>query len=475
MQSHTKDFRQGAGAALSDPKIQANLEGLYNGFHQARIDASDQTPDWEALQDKGRAIKAHTLDNLAYYLELVERNVIASGGHIYFAKDAEAASNYVVNLAKERGIELVIKGKSMVSEEMALNHRLEEEGIEPVETDLGEYIVQLAEETPFHIIAPAIHKSRGEVSELFVEKLNVPMYDNIEDLTREARDQLRQKFVDAGMGITGANFVVAETGTVTLVTNEGNGRMCTSMPKIHVAITGMEKVVPSIEDLGLFLRLLIRSATGQRISSYVTTVTGPRGEDEVDGPEEFHLVIVDNGRSKMLADPNLREALYCLRCGACLNACPVYRKVGGHAYGWVYPGPIGAIVSPMLTNLSEAKDLPYASTLCGACKEACPVKINIPRMLLYLRKELTQGETYPEHKSVSMAESTAVKGWRVSVSSSFMMKLSNLGGRLLQLPFVRGGRIERLPSPLSGWTKHRKFPAIASKPFRTRWKNIGKK
>ena len=475
MQSHTKDFRQGAGAALSDPKIQANLEGLYNGFHQARIDASDQTPDWEGLQDKGRAIKAHTLDNLAYYLELVERNVIASGGHIYFAKDAEAASNYVVNLAKKRGIELVIKGKSMVSEEMALNHRLEEEGIEPVETDLGEYIVQLAEETPFHIIAPAIHKSRGEVSELFVEKLNVPMYDNIEDLTREARDQLRQKFVDAGMGITGANFIIAETGTVTLVTNEGNGRMCTSMPKIHVAITGMEKVVPSIEDLGLFLRLLIRSATGQRISSYVTTVTGPRGEDEVDGPEEFHLVIVDNGRSKMLADPNLREALYCLRCGACLNACPVYRKVGGHAYGWVYPGPIGAIVSPMLTNLSEAKDLPYASTLCGACKEACPVKINIPRMLLYLRKELTQGETYPEHKSVSMAESTAVKGWRASVSSSFMMRLSNLGGRLLQLPFVRGGRIDRLPSPLSGWTKHRKFPAIASKPFRTRWKNIGKK
>ena len=406
---------------------------------------------------------------------MVERNVISSGGHIYFAKDAEAASNYVVNLAKERGIELVIKGKSMVSEEMALNHRLEEEGIEPVETDLGEYIVQLAEETPFHIIAPAIHKSRGEVSELFVEKLNVPMYDNIEDLTREARDQLRQKFVDAGMGITGANFIVAETGTVTLVTNEGHGRMCTSMPKIHVAITGMEKVVPSIEDLGLFLRLLIRSATGQRISSYVTTVTGPRGEDEVDGPEEFHLVIVDNGRSKMLADPNLREALYCLRCGACLNACPVYRKVGGHAYGWVYPGPIGAIVSPMLTNLSEAKDLPYASTLCGACKEACPVKINIPRMLLYLRKELTQGETYPEHKSISMTESTAVKGWRASVSSSFMMKLSNLGGRLLQLPFVRGGRIDRLPSPLSGWTKHRKFPAIASKPFRTRWKNIGNK
>jgi L-lactate dehydrogenase complex protein LldF len=475
LQSHTKDFRQGASTAIADPQIQANLEGLYNGFHQARIDASAETPDWDALQDRGRAIKAHTLDNLDYYLEMVERTVAAAGGHIYFAKDAAAASNYVVNLARNKGIELVIKGKSMVSEEMALNRHLEDEGIEPVETDLGEYIVQLAEETPFHIIAPAIHKSRAQVSELFVEKLNVPMYENIEDLTREARDQLRQKFIDAGMGITGANFIVAETGTVALVTNEGNGRMCSSMPKIHVAITGMEKVIPSIEDLGLFLRLLIRSATGQRISSYVTTVTGPRREDEVDGPEEFHLVIVDNGRSKMLADPNLREALYCLRCGACLNACPVYRKVGGHAYGWVYPGPIGAIVSPMLTNLSDAKDLPFASTLCGACKEACPVKINIPRMLLYLRKELTQGENYPEDKSVSKAESVAMKGWKASVSSPFMMKLSNLAGRLLQLPFAHEGRIDDLPAPLSGWTKYRKFPAIAAKPFRSRWRSINKK
>ena len=475
MQSHTKDFRQGAGAALSDPKIQANLEGLYDGFHSARIEASNDTPDWDALQDRGRAIKAHTLDNLDYYLEMVERNVTAAGGHIYFAKDADAASNYVVKLARDRGVKLVIKGKSMVSEEMALNRRLEDEGIEPIETDLGEYIVQLAEETPFHIIAPAIHKSRVEVSELFVEKLNVPMYENIDDLTREARNQLRPKFIEAGMGITGANFIIAETGTVALVTNEGNGRMCTSMPKIHVAITGMEKVIPSIEDLGLFLRLLIRSATGQRISSYVTTITGPRREDEVDGPEEFHLVIVDNGRSKMLADPNLREALYCLRCGACLNACPVYRKVGGHAYGWVYPGPIGAIVSPMLTNLSDAKDLPFASTLCGACKEACPVKINIPRMLLYLRKELTEGETYPEHKSRSMAESVAFKGWRASVSSSFMMKLSNLAGRFLQLPFAHRGSIDSLPPPLSGWTKYRKFPALASKPFRARWRSINKK
>ena len=306
----------------------------------------------------------------------------------------------MLDLAKARGVKIATKSKSMVSEEIGLNRLLIEEGIEPVETDLGEYIIQLSDETPYHIIAPAIHKSREDVSELFHEKLNTPRLREITDMTSEARRQLREKFINAGMGITGGNFLVAETGTLVLVTNEGNGRMCTSMPKIHVAIVGMEKIVPSMEDLGMFLRLLIRSATGQRLSSYVTTVTGPRQADDEDGPEEFHLVIVDNGRSRLLADPELRETLYCLRCGACLNACPVYRKVGGHAYGWVYSGPIGAIVSPMLTNLSDAKDLPYASSLCGACREACPVNINIPRILLYLRKELTEGKTYPEQKNV---------------------------------------------------------------------------
>jgi L-lactate dehydrogenase complex protein LldF len=289
-------------------------------------------------------------------------------------------------------------------------------------------------------------------------------------MAREARRQLREKFIAADMGITGGNFVVAETGTLVLVTNEGNGRMCTSMPRIHVAIVGMEKVIPSMEDLGIFLRLLIRSATGQWISSYVTTITGPRRDDDEDGPEEFHLVLVDNGRSRLLADPELREALYCLRCGACLNACPVYRKVGGHAYGWVYPGPIGAIVSPMLTGLSDAKDLPYASSLCGACREACPVKINIPRMLLYLRKEVSEGEKYPSERNVSMTEKLAMRGFRLSVGSPFMLGASRRVGRLLQWPLSRKGRIARLPGPLSGWTRYRSFPALASRPFRARWK-----
>ncbi|MCH7653185.1 MAG: iron-sulfur cluster-binding protein [Chloroflexi bacterium] len=459
-----------SSTALEDEKIQRNLKGLYDGFHSARIAASEATPGWEQLQDRGRAIKAHTIENLDYYLEMAERTVTAAGGHVYFAHDADAAARYVVDLAKSKGVKIAIKGKSMVSEEMGLNKRLELEGIEPVETDLGEYIIQLADETPFHIIAPAIHKSREDVSDLFQEKLGTPPYEEIDDLAREARGQLREKFIQADMGITGANFIVAETGTLVLVTNEGNGRMCTSMPKVHIAITGMEKIVPSMEDMGIFLRLLIRSATGQKISSYVTTVTGPRAADDEDGPEEFHLVIVDNGRSKLLADPQLREALYCLKCGACLNACPVYRKVGGHAYGWVYPGPIGAIISPVMTNLSDAKDLPYASSLCGACREACPVKINIPRMLLYLRNQLAEGGSHPEHKSSSFLERMAFRGWRLSLSSAFALRVAGGLARLLQMPFVRDGTIRRLPPPLSGWTKYRTLPALAKRPFRRRWR-----
>ena len=473
MEPRTRNFRQGSASALADEQIQRNLDGLYSGFHSARLTASAATSRWDELRDQGRRIKWHVIENLDYYLELLAENVEKAGGHVFFAQDAKAASDYVVSVANSRGVEMVVKSKSMLSEEMGLNERLESEGIEPVETDLGEYIVQLAGDTPFHIIAPAIHKSREQVSDLFAEKLGTGKIEDIEELTREARRQLREKFLAAGMGISGANFLVAESGTVTLVTNEGNGRMCTSMPKVHVAISGMEKVVPSLEDLGLFLRLLIRSATGQMLSSYVTTVTGPRRSEEEDGPEEFHLVIVDNGRSRMLADEHLREALLCLRCGACLNACPVYRKVGGHAYGWVYPGPIGAIVSPMLTGLSDGKDLPYASTLCGACKEACPVRIDIPRMLLYLRKELTQGENYPSERAVDGAERIAMKGWRASVSTGGAMQAANWVGRLGQSLMSGAPGASELPGPLSGWSDHRDVPEL-KEPFRSRWRRLSK-
>ncbi len=456
--------------ALRDERVQANLLSLYNGFHQGRQREADATPNWEEIRDRARAIKARTVENLDFYLELLERSVTGAGGRVFFATDAEAANRYVLDLARLKGVRTVIKGKSMLSEEMGLNQRLSQEGIEAVETDLGEYIIQLAEERPYHIIVPAIHKSREEVSLLLHNKLGVPRHQDIPEMAGEARRQLRDKFIQAEMGITGANFVVAETGTLVLVTNEGNGRMCTSMPKTHVAIMGMEKIVPTMEDLGIFLRLLIRSATGQRISSYVTMVDGPRRSDDEDGPEEFHLVVVDNGRSRLLADPELRESLYCLRCGACLNACPVYRKVGGHAYGWVYPGPIGAIVSPMLTSLSSLRDLPYASSLCGACREVCPVRINTPRMLLHLRRELTEGGTHLKGSTSSLAERLVMKALRLTMASPFMLAMATKLGRVFQWPLQRKGGLTMLPPPLSGWTKHRDLRPIASSPFRERWR-----
>ena len=470
MRPKTREFRAAAATAAGDERVQENLAGLYNGFHRARERAAAATPDWDGMRERGRAIKAHTIEHLDYYLEMAEASVTRAGGTVFLASDAEAASKYVLDLAAARGVKMVVKGKSMLSEEMGLNDQLEEAGIEAVETDLGEYLIQLREETPYHIIAPALHMSRDDAATVLQDKLGTPWYERAEEMTAAARDLLREKFIHADMGITGANFLVAETGTLVLVTNEGNGRMCTSMPRIHVAIMGMEKVVPSMDDLGVLLRLLIRSATGQRLSSYVTTITGPRHRDEVDGPEEFHLVIVDNGRSRMLADPQLREALYCLRCGACLNSCPVYRTVGGHAYGWVYSGPIGAVVSPMLTSLPDAKDLPHASSLCGACREVCPVNINIPRMLLHLRSELAEGNTHPDAKAVSRVERLMMKAWRLSVASPAMLSIANRLARIAQWPLRRRGRLTRLPPPLSGWTRHRTFPAVSSRPFRQRWR-----
>ena len=470
MEPKTKEFRKVAETTIADAKVQANLEGLYGGFHKTRIEAANATPGWEEMRVRARAIKAHTIDNLDYYLERAYEKLTEAGVNVHFANDSSAASMYVLDVARRHGVKTVIEGKSMISEEMGLNDLLAAKGIEAVETDLGEYIIQLADQTPFHIIAPAIHMSKEDVSDVMQRQLQTPSYDEISDLAGEARRRLRDKFIRAEMGITGANFVVAETGTLVLVTNEGNGRMCTSMPRVHVAIMGMEKLIPSMEDLGLFLRLLIRSATGQRITSYVSVINGPRASDEEDGPEEVHLVIVDNGRSRLLADPELREALYCVRCGACLNACPVYRKVGGHAYGWVYSGPIGAVVSPVLTDIADAKDLPFASTLCGACREVCPVKINIPRMLLHLRSEVAEGKTRPNAKSVSLLERLVMKLWRGSVSTSFNFTLANRIGRLAQMPLLKRGRITRLPPPLSGWTKYRTFPRVSSSPFRTRWR-----
>ena len=464
MKPVTRNFRETAASTMADPNIQAALEKVYNGFFKARIAAGAATENWEDLRTRGKAIKDHAIANLDFYLDMLATNVERNGGHVFFAKDAAEANRYVLDLARQSNVRTVIKSKSMVSEEMGINSLLIDAGIETVETDLGEYIIQLAGETPYHLIAPAIHKQKSEVADLLAARSGGDRKNDAEALTMQAREQLRAVFQRADMSITGVNFGVAESGGITLVTNEGNGRMATSVPRIHVAVMGMEKIVPSIRDLSTMLRILIRSATGQRISTYVTMVNGPRRAGEEDGPEEFHLVIMDNGRSKLLADSNLREALNCIRCGACLNACPVYRKVGGHSYGWVYPGPIGAIVSPVLTGLKDAKNLPYASSLCGACHDACPVKINIPRMLLELRGKVVESED-PTENARGRWEPLVWKGWKWGMMDRKRFDRGARLGKAAGGPLANDGWLKRSIPPINGWTSSRDFPLPAGESF----------
>ena len=498
----TGEFAGASAAAMLDPQLRRALDRVGVGFDVARRNAMEEVgaEAWEEWREEARNIKGHTLDHLDYYLELLYDNVTAAGGQVHFAKDGAEANGIVSFLARSRGVKVCVKSKSMVSEELELNPVLESLGVEVYETDLGEYIIQLAGETPSHLVAPALHKSAGEVRELFegagimrgpagagidrsrglglTGSREIPRTRGemeIEEMAGAARVALRDRFMEADLGISGANFVVAETGTLVIVTNEGNGRLCTSAPRMHIGITGMEKVIPSMQDLGVFLRLLPRSATGQRISSYVSMVTGPRRQDDEDGPEEFHLILVDNGRSRMLRDPKLREALYCIRCGACLNICPVYQRVGGHAYGWVYPGPIGAVVSPMLTGLKEAKALPQASSLCGACREACPVKINIPRMLLELRHRTAESED-PEERASSRSERFLAGAYGWLMSDPGRMAFASGVGRIAQrvLPGMpkRDGWISRSGLPLlSRWTQARDLPALPPRSFREIWRD----
>ena len=462
---------------MLDPQLRRALDRVGSGFDVARRNAIEEVSweAWEEWREEARQIKIHTLDHLDYYLEMLHDNVTAAGGQVHFAADAAEANSIVSHLAQSRGVKVATKSKSMVSEELELNPVLESIGVDVYETDLGEYIIQLAGETPSHLVAPALHKSKEDVAELFADKLGVPYDEDIVRMAGTARQVLRDKFMQADLGISGANFVVAETGTLVIVTNEGNGRLCTSAPRIHIGITGMEKVIPSMQDLAIFLRLLPRSATGQRISSYVSMITGPRREDDEDGPEEFHLVLVDNGRSRMLRDPKLREALYCIRCGACLNICPVYARVGGHAYGWVYPGPIGAVVSPMLTGLKESKMLPQASSLCGACREACPIKINIPRMLLELRHRTAESDD-PKERASTRSERFLARAYARLMRNPGRMSLGARLGRIAQrlVPGMsrRGGWIRRAPLPLfSRWTRARDLPQLPAKSFRDIWRD----
>jgi len=456
-------FRARADQALQDGFLQQALTIATTKFIDLRREAFGEFPEGDALRDRARSIKEATLQRLDHYVEQLVDNVERLGGRVHFATTPEDARRIVLDIAKRTGTRMAVKSKSMATEEIHLNDALEAAGVTPVETDLGEYIIQLAHERPSHIIAPAIHKTKEQVAELFARELRRPdVPADPEALTAIARVELREKFLQADMGITGANFAVADTGTVVLVTNEGNGRMVTTLPRIHVAVMGVEKVVPSLTDLAVFLAILAKSATGQKLSVYTTLVRGPRRPGELEGPDEFHLVLLDNGRIDQISG-TLREALYCLRCGACLNVCPVYRNIGGHAYGHTYPGPIGILLTALSNGPASVKDLAHASSLCGACADVCPVRIDIPRMLIELRKEIDETRIAPWRERVAFG----ALAWLLRRPRLF--RLSAPVARLLQRPFVRGGRIVRLPSVLGEWTRTRDLPPVARRTFSEWW------
>jgi L-lactate dehydrogenase complex protein LldF len=458
MQVTSMHFKPRAAQKLADPQLREALDGLKRRFVPGRAAVMTEV-DFEATRDAAAAIRQRALDHLDDFLERFERNAAARGAVVHWAETAEDVNAIVTAIARENGVRKAVKSKSMVSEECALNDALEAAGIEVVETDLGEYILQLGHEPPSHIIAPVIHKTRDQVSDLFAAKHRTPRKIDIGELTCEAREKLRPHFLSADMGITGANFIVAETGSTLIVTNEGNGRMATTLPRIHVAITGIEKVVPTLEDVATLLRLLPRSATGQSISNYVSITTGTRADGDLEGPEQFHVILLDGGRSKLLAS-ELRAILRCIRCGACMNHCPVYQSVGGHAYGWVYPGPMGSVLTPSYVGIENALDLPHAATLCNQCGVVCPVKIPLPELMRKLREQQYARGLRP------WPERMALAGWAWLAARPRPYALATaIGVRMLAWMGGKRERIARLPFA-RGWTGGRDMPAPEGRTFR---------
>jgi L-lactate dehydrogenase complex protein LldF len=455
-------FYTRAQQAIADPNLQTALDRATTRMVVARRQAIAAVADGEDARDHARQIRAHTIANLDRYLDQFVEQARALGVHVHFATDADAATRLVVDIARRHDVARVVKGKSMVSEEIELNHALEAAGMRVVETDLGEYVIQLDHDVPSHIIAPIIHKAKEQVAETFRRELHATEADvaDIPQMTAFARRMLRAEFLAADMGISGVNFAVAESGSLCLVENEGNGRLSTTVPRLHVALMGIERIVPTAADLAVALRVLARSGTGQALTVYTNVITGPRRADDPDGPSELHVVLVDNGRSNMLRT-ELEEILYCIRCGACLNVCPVYQEIGGHAYGSVYPGPVGAVYTPGAFGIGPWADLPQASSLCGACKDACPVRIDIPRMLLALRAKAEEGGHTPRWIG------DGLHVFRLLATHPRLFRLASAVARRLSGWFgVKG--FDRLPGPLAGWTRHRHFPAMAAETFTQR-------
>jgi L-lactate dehydrogenase complex protein LldF len=455
--------------ALGDQHLQAAMDRAMERLVSVRVTSFGAFADGDAVRDQARAIRAHTLSKLDHYLDEFQRNVQARGGTVFYAHTAADAIRYVCDLARARGVQTIAKSKSMVTEELELNGYLEATGAKVVETDLGEWVVQLAHDHPSHIVGPIIHWTKEDVAKLFQREAGATPEDvsDVPHMTAFARRTLRKAFLQADMGISGVNFAIAETGGVCICTNEGNGRLTTTLPRIHVAMMGIERIVPTMEDLGVVLQVLGRSATGQKLTVYTNMLSGPRREGEPDGPEELHVVMLDNGRSKLLGG-ELAEILYCIRCGACLNICPVYQEIGGHAYGSVYPGPVGAVLTPGLRGIAQFHELPNASSLCGACREACPVRIDIPRMLLKLREETT-------HDPATLAIATpwwlraGLRGYRWMALRPGLFRFAGRAGGAITRFLSRDGWIAKLPGPLGGWTRSRDFPAMPAKSFTQRW------
>ncbi|MEX2542067.1 MAG: LutB/LldF family L-lactate oxidation iron-sulfur protein [Trueperaceae bacterium] len=462
-------FPDAAKVALEDSQLRRNLGKATSAIRAKRLALTAELPDWEQLREAGRRIKAQTMRNLDSYLLQLEERVTAAGGTVHWAEDGDEANRIVGELVRRTGSSEAIKVKSLTTDEIRLNDALADAGVQAIETDLAELIIQLAGEASSHILVPAIHKNRSEIRELFARTLGeTGLSDDPADLTRAARKYLRQKFLSTTVGISGANFAVAETGTVCVVESEGNGRMCITLPRTLITVMGIEKLVPSWQDMEVFLQLLPRSSTGERMNPYTSFWTGVH---QVDGPREFHLVLLDNGRSKVLANEVGREALHCIRCSACLNACPVYERTGGHAYGSVYPGPIGAVLTPQLRELARFESLPYASTLCGACFDACPVKINIPELLVHLRGQVVAARSERGGLRSSLdPERLAMRAAARVFASPRLYERAQRVSRVAQLPFVRRGRIESLPGYLRGWSATRDLRAVPKEFFREWWK-----